>query len=364
MARTKKTRTKKTRKSSKPKRSQADLYQAVTDRIVEALESGSVAPWHKPWKATGFGSSMPRNVKGNTYRGVNVWLTLMTAWERGYGSMVWLTFKQAHEVAAKAMRAAGRKVEQNERGTFVFADGDDKGKSVGGIRKGQSQANDCGATEVVFWKPTKYTVEDENGDEKEKRSMLLRFYSVFNLEQCDTHVIDYVLRGEREALAKLPEFHSIEACEKIVDGYEITTKHNGHDRAYYSIMTDTIHLPKRRSFDTSEAYYTVRFHEMGHSTGAAKRLDRDGVSKFDFQGSHQYSEEELVAEFTACFLAAEAGIERTVEGNSASYLKVWAGKLKDDPKLVVFAAQRAQKAADLIMGRKAFDAAISTEQAA
>jgi len=27
----------------------ADAYNVVTDRIIEALESGTV-PWHKPWK--------------------------------------------------------------------------------------------------------------------------------------------------------------------------------------------------------------------------------------------------------------------------------------------------------------------------
>lgn len=110
-------------------------------------------------------------------------------------------------------------------------------------------------------------------------------------------------------------------------------------------------MPKREAFDSAEHYYTTRFHEMGHSTGHASRLGRDGIKNFDRFGSHQYAEEELVAEFTACFLAAEAGIERTVEGSSASYLKNWASKLRDDPKLVVFAAQRAQKAADLITGR-------------
>lgn len=354
--RTKTTRSKKSnrsRKSKAPKRTQSDLFQDVTDRIIAAMESGEVAPWHKPWKTLpGVGGmNLPHNVRGNAYRGVNVWLTMMTAWSRGYQSLVWLTFKQAHEIAAKAMRAAGRNIEQNERGTWVFADGEDKGKSVGGIRKGQSKKNGCGGTEIVFWKKTSYTVEDEEtGEEKKRAGMLLKFYTVFNLEQCDEHVADYVNKAEAEALAKLPEFTAIEACERIVDGYDVKTMHNGGDRAYYDILGDSIHLPKRKAFTSPEHYYTTRFHEMGHSTGAAHRLDRKGLKLL--RDRHDYAEEELVAEFTACFLAAEAGIVRTVENNSASYLKNWASKLRDDPRLVVYAAQRAQKAADLILGRQ------------
>jgi len=77
-----------------------------------------------------------------------------------------------------------------------------------------------------------------------------------------------------------------------------------------------------------------------------------GIAKFDGVNVHKYSKEELVAEFAACFLSAEAGIERTSEiQNSASYLKNWAAKLKDDPRIFVGAAQQAQKAADYVLGK-------------
>lgn len=360
-------RKKSSRKSSKaraPKRTQSDLYADATARIIARMQADDCAPWHKPWKFDGSRSTLPRNVRGNAYRGINIMLTQITAWERGYSSRVWLTFKQANEIAAKAMRAAGRTVVEGKRGFEFGGDDAEAGKSVGGIRKGQSKANDAGATEIVFWKKTSYKVEDEDtGEEKMRGGMLLKFYSVFNLEQCDEHVVAYVESKTAAELAKLPEFNPIEECERIVDGYDIDTSHGG-DRAFYSPSDDRIQMPTRESFESPEAYYTVRFHEMGHSTGHASRLDRKGIANFDGFGSHQYADEELVAEFTACFLAAEAGIERTTQENSASYLKCWATKLAEDPKLVVFAAQRAQKAADLIMGRKAFDAAADTSKAA
>ena len=43
---------------------------------------------------------------------------------------------------------------------------------------------------------------------------------------------------------------------------------------------------------------------------------------------------------------------RTVE-NSAAYLKGWASKLRDEPKALLWAASRAQKAVDLIITTEA-----------
>lgn len=355
------------RKSTKTARPKRDLYQEITDRIIEALESGEAAPWQRPWALSPFGS-MPRNaVTKRPYRGINIWLTLITSWQRGYSRPLWMTFKQAHEVAAKAARKAGRPVVEktSKRGkytktTFVFGEGDpEEGKSVGGIREGQNKANDAGATTVIFWKPSQYKKEDAHGVEQEHSYMIMRAYQVFNIDQCDESVQDYICAPD----ADLPEFSPIEECERICDGYDIETRHGG-DRAYYAVLDDYIQLPEREQFATPEDYYTTRFHEMGHSTGAAKRLGRTGIAKFDYRGSHQYAEEELVAEFTACFLAGEAGIVRTHEKQAAQYLRIWAGKLKEDPKIVVHAAQRAQKAADLVLGRKAPGAKETTDKAA
>ena len=43
------------------KHERIDLYQDVTNRIVEQLENG-VAPWVQPWSSTASGPSLPLNV--------------------------------------------------------------------------------------------------------------------------------------------------------------------------------------------------------------------------------------------------------------------------------------------------------------
>ncbi len=110
-------------------------------------------------------------------------------------------------------------------------------------------------------------------------------------------------------------------------------------------------MPALEAFDTTDHYYSTLFHEMGHSTGHAERLNREGVADFDRFGSHQYAREELVAEMTAAMLSAVVGIDSTI-ATSAAYLAHWRDAIASDNRLIVKAAGEAQKAADLIQGIK------------
>jgi antirestriction protein ArdC len=112
-------------------------------------------------------------------------------------------------------------------------------------------------------------------------------------------------------------------------------------------------MPEMQAFTDSEEYYSTLFHEMAHSTGHKSRLNRDNIHTV-FNGSvEEYSKEELIAEIGAAILMAETGIEknRTIE-NSAAYLKNWLMKLESDPKFIIQASSKAQKAVDHILGRK------------
>jgi antirestriction protein ArdC len=96
-----------------------------------------------------------------------------------------------------------------------------------------------------------------------------------------------------------------------------------------------------------------RYRHNTHSTGHKSRLDRSGITETHFFGDEVYSKEELVAEMGAAMLCGAVGIENQTIKNSASYIQTWLSKLRDDKKLVVYAAAAAQKAADLIQGIRA-----------
>jgi antirestriction protein ArdC len=90
-----------------------------------------------------------------------------------------------------------------------------------------------------------------------------------------------------------------------------------------------------------------------HATGHPKRLNRESIAEAAPFGSPIYAAEELVAEMSAAYLCAEAGISPAVIENQAAYVAGWLKKLREDRKLVVHAAAQAQKATDYILGRSA-----------
>ena len=80
-----------------------DLYQTVTDKIIEAIEAGIQRNGKPLWSGAG-ATGMPYNRKsGKTYSGVNVLMLWMAAQEAGYSTAAWLTFKQARELGANAV---------------------------------------------------------------------------------------------------------------------------------------------------------------------------------------------------------------------------------------------------------------------
>jgi antirestriction protein ArdC len=95
------------------------------------------------------------------------------------------------------------------------------------------------------------------------------------------------------------------------------------------------------------------FHELVHSTGHESRLNRKSLVEHDGFGGKVYSEEELVAEIGAAFLATEADIVHDEHEQSAAYLRSWIEMLgqKDHRRWIVRAANQAAKAADFILNR-------------
>jgi antirestriction protein ArdC len=209
------------------------------------------------------------------------------------------------------------------------------------------------STIVVFWKveDSKKTSEDlEESEDGNRRRFLLKYYRLFNLEQCEL---------PRAVLDKLPktetrEHASISACAEII-GCMPNTPEIQHlrSKAFYSALTDRVTLPPPGLFTSAEEYYATCFHELIHSTGHQKRLARDSILEAAPFGSATYSVEELVAEMGAAYLCAESGISPAVIANQAAYLAGWLKKLRDDRKLVVHAAAQAQHAADYVLGKVA-----------
>jgi antirestriction protein ArdC len=279
----------------------SSTYEIVTEAIIKQLQSG-IAPWRKPWR-----TEMPANLASKKeYRGINVFLLASL----GYGSRYWLTYRQAQTLG-------------------------------GSVRKGEH------GSKVVFWKIDEYRKEDkETGETENRKSILLRYYTVFNLEQCEG------IQSPEPTRVIAP----LEQCETIVNSMPNRPGFEQDARAFYRPSTDTVGVPARSAFDSAEEFYSTLFHELTHSTGHPSRVGREGIMEHNPFGSDDYSKEELVAEMGAAMLCGVAGIQSRTLDNSASYLQSWINRLRSDSRLIVSAASQAQKAADYILGKTAAEA--------
>jgi antirestriction protein ArdC len=203
-----------------------DLYQTVTDQVLAMLDAG-VVPWRSPILTAG-PAGRPKNLaSGRPYRGVNVFLLAFAAFERGYASPNWVTFNQA--------RAAG-----------------------GMVRKGEKSSM------VVFWK--QYEAADRKTGEP-TRIPVLRYYNVFNADQCD----GLADAGEVATVTPATDVSPVEKADAILAGFEGKPPIEvAGTRAYYRPATDTVTMPGSARFVSTEAYYATLFHELAHN--AASRI--------------------------------------------------------------------------------------------
>jgi len=300
----------------------AKIHEMITERIVvkimdaiKDIEEGrlGIAPWNRPW----FNSGAPTNlISKKAYKGINIFLLSAL----GYSNPYFVTYNQAKKL--------GGNVKKKEKG--------------------------C---PVIFWKVTAFDKDKEGkplvnkkGEKTQRKCFMLRYYTLFNVEQCEGF-------EKKIPTIETREFNPIVDAQKIIDEMpnRPTLSHN-EARAYYVPSQDAVNLPKTDLFKTDEEYYSTAFHELVHSTGHTSRLKRKEVMDGNSFGSHDYSIEELVAEMGAVFLCNECGIEST-EQNSLAYLKSWLGKLRNDVTILVSASGRAQKAVDYILDTKAKEAA-------
>jgi antirestriction protein ArdC len=268
-----------------------NVYEIITEQIILQLEK-NVVPWHKAWK-----TYLPQNlISRKEYRGINSILLNSLPFQNPY----FLTFKQA--------RLLGGSVRRGEKGF-----------------------------PIVFWN---FIINEESEDKK--KLPFLRYYTVFNISQCDGI--------ELPTLPQRP-FNPIEECERIISEMPNAPRINlAANYAAYSPVTDTVKMPARETFDTEQEFYSTIFHELTHSTGHPSRLNRKGITADVSFGSETYSNEELVAELGASFLNAKTGIAGTTIESSASYIAGWLAALKNDKRLIVSAAAHAQRASDYILG--------------
>ena len=284
-----------------------DLYAEITNRFIAELDKGRI-PWKQPWKNDGGAMAISR-MSGRAYSFLNQMLLHFRPGE-------YLTFKQCSE--------EGGRIRKGEKGhMIVFTKWVDK-------RDGS-------------------TITLPDGSVVPEQVPFLRYYTVWHVDQTDCikpkwdkPVADPIKPDER--------------AEKILQDYVarsgIKFIRSRSNDAFYRPSTDEIHVPEINQFTEVAEAYACYFHEGVHGSGHPSRLNRiTDVAAF---GSENYSKEELVAEIGSAFLVNIAGLETPSQfRNSAGYIQGWLNALKNDKKLIVTAAAKAQKAVEYILGNEA-----------
>lgn len=286
-----------TKKNTEPKK---DIYQIITDRILEQLDKG-IIPWHKPW--TG-GLEGAYNYKSRKAYSVLNQMLLKHA-------DAYLSWKQIQELGGKVKKGAKSEI-------------------------------------VTFWKILPIEEELDDGTKVKKCIPLLKYYPVFWIGD-----VEGIERKEEQRVAHDP----VEEAENIVNLYMTSDNHptlnrdKTSNRAFYSPLTDSVTVPEIGQYPEISEYYSTLFHELTHSTGHKTRLNR--LDKISFFGNEEYSKEELVAEIGAATLVNMAGLETAKSfNNSAAYIQGWSSKLRENKRMIVEASSKANKAVNYILGRK------------
>ena len=270
------------------------VQEQMVDNIIAKMQAGEI-PWKRP-----FPNGKPQSVRGHFYRGINFWVLSLVGSK--YNDPRWITYKQAEE--------RGGHVKKGEKGVLI-----------------------------CYWDRIK--VADKKTGEP-KMIMFCKASWVFNVEQTEGCNIPEFVKNKLDFVPQ-------ERAEEILANWQNKPKIEfGGFQACYMPTMDIINMPAKESFTSIEAYYETLFHELGHSTKHASRMnrERDGDNRLE-----KYSKEELVADMFSAMMMAECGMDspELVE-NVAAYCQSWIQVFESDPKVLIDASKIAQKCVDYALG--------------
>ncbi|CAN1543465.1 Domain of unknown function DUF1738 [Flavobacteriaceae bacterium] len=318
-----------------------DIYSYITDLIINTIEKVGHLPWQKDWVGSGADGTAKNYVSKKEYTGANFLLNFDVKFdEDGKGYLVPIKFVQPYYLTFNQIRETKASLKKDSKARRV-------------IYYTMIFNYDNGTLKFKTTDKAKFTefVKSQGLTKEDLKAHLvkipvIKYYNVFRADDCT---------GLKFPSDKIDskKVNPIEQAQQLIDGYKNPPTYTFiGDRAYYQPSTDTLNMPKITAFNKEASYYCTYFHELTHSTGAKKRLDRDFSGKF---GSKNYAYEELIAELGAVFMCSEAGILFQTKENSAKYLKNWntvlVTELENDNRFFLKASAQSQKAVNYILNR-------------
>lgn len=310
-----------------------DLYGMQSEAFYDLIMATDQT-WRKQWADDGYAQQNATTEKA--YNNLNQTLLFRRAVRENMDDPRWITFNQAKE--------KGYSVKKGVKGSQVFR----LVKDYDRIKRDDNK-------NPILDKDGKPEMETVSYD-----TPRIKLFTVFNARDIDG--IEPFKQAEipekHKQLLQQENYKNAEAminafCEKNgVQLQEMASESAFHQ--YNNGATDKkVVIPLKSQFNSLDDYFSVLFHEVGHSTkhlGIRVNQETDTPAGNRF-GSKNYAKEELTAELTALMLCKQFGIDSTQtaerEENSLAYLKSWINQgllTKEDFNTATIEANRASKA--------------------
>lgn len=297
-----------------------NVRDSLAEQFIKILESNEPLQWVKTWSSGRY--SLPYNGQSERrYNGINRMILMFKAMEMGWSDPRYYTFHQVSQMDGCKIRAGEK------------------------------------ATAVEYWLVR---------DTKEKRSMTFSDYEKLlkddpfrkEVEFYAYPKVAYVFNAAQvEGLKLLPQPErppleenklADEIIKTMAENMEVRLIYGGNE-AYYRPDTDSVHLPPRDSFFTTDDLTSTTLHELAHATSAPSRLNRPVVGYY--QNPESYAKEELFAELASVYASAEIGLKMSdsVINNHAAYVQHWIAAIKENSNVLFTALKEADKIADYLI---------------
>ena len=295
----------------------------LTNQLIELFESGK--SFKKDWNDSTKGKLL--NCKtSEEYSGSNVVLLMMNQILNGYAHSIYCGFGQG-----KALKLKLKKGSKSARILMPIKRSEEKKDSEGNV------------------------VKDLLGDPVTIQWTMFKTACVFNIDQFEDSeqkqkILDkFVSPPEAQAQS----FKDHKPTEKLINSYikrESIDVFFGGNSAFYTPYADTVTMPEKEQFTSQCGFYGTYLHELIHSSGHQKRLNRPTLTAPNTDRK-SYSTEELITELAAVNLCHELKIT-TIDKiqNSAAYLESWVKTLKADKKILFKLLTQSNKAIRYLKG--------------
>ena len=296
----------------------------LTNQLIEFFEKGNT--FKKDWNTTTKGKLLNCQTSAE-YNGSNVVLLMMHQILGGYPHSIYCGFGQG-----KALKLKLKKGSKSARILMPILHSEDK-----------------------LDPETKKPILDALGDPVQNKWTSFKTACVFNIDQFEDSeqkqkILDKFVSTPE---ATVQSFKDHKPTEKLINSYikrESIQVYFGSDSAFYTPLSDTVTMPDKEQFTSRCGFYGTYLHELIHSTGHQKRINRKTLTDPN-TNRKSYATEELITELAAINLTHELKIS-TVDKlqNSAAYLESWIKTLKADKKILFKLLTQSNKAIKYLKG--------------